>query len=78
MAKQDKQTKKFLKDNPNIHITLWHHHEITRKANNIEQPLDDTIITFEYPNGSEYNIKYSVLRDRAAEEQKTLSTNNGN
>lgn len=74
--KTDKKTKEFLKNNPFLHVTLYHSHEIGLKQNNIEPPSDDTLITFEWPNGDEYNIKYSVLKNKAKQEEKKLIKQN--
>lgn len=65
-----KQTNNWLKEmGPTIHLSLFTHHEVTRKANEIEEPTDDTIITFEFHYG-EYNIRYGKLKELAEEEKK--------
>ena len=76
LAKIKRTTDKYLAENPFIHVTLFHHHEITMAKNEIKQPSDDTIVTFEFPDGSEYNIKYAELKKRAAEEQEKLPIKN--
>lgn len=74
----DKETKQWLeKQGPYIHVTLYHHHQITAKLNEVEEPTDDTLVTFNWPNGNEYNIKYGKLREYAAIEQKKLIQQNG-
>lgn len=76
MQNIDKPTKNFLKDmGPTFHMSLFHHHELTAKANNVEQPNDDTLITFELSQG-EYNIKYGKLKEFAAAEQAKFIQNN--
>ena len=59
MWAKDKQTLEFLERmGPYFHMTLFHHHEITAKANEIETPKDEEMVTFSYPDGSEYSITY--------------------
>lgn len=73
----DEATKEFLKKmGPTVHMTLFHHHQITSKVNNIPEPNDDELVTFEYPDGSEYNIKYGKLKEFATTEQAKFIQDN--
>ncbi len=74
----DKITQEYLnKMGPYYHMTLLHHHNITSKLNNIEVPNDDILITFETAEG-EYNISYSLLKEKAAKEQELFINQYGN
>lgn len=75
----DKETNDFLfRMGPTFHMSLFHHHQLTCKANNIEEPADDELITFELAEG-EYSIFYKKLKEFAAAEQvKFIQDNDTN
>lgn len=75
----DKETNDFLlRMGPTFHMTLFHHHQLTCKANNIEEPADDELITFSLSEG-EYSIFYRKLKEFAKEEQaKFIQQNDTN
>lgn len=75
----DKETNDFLlRQGPTFHMSLFHHHQLTCKANNIEQPNDDELITFQLSEG-EYSIFYKKLKEFAANEQaKFIEQNDTN
>jgi hypothetical protein len=73
----DETTNNFLMEQgPYYHITLFHHHEITAKANEVETPTDETMVTFDYPDGSSYNITYGKLKNYAKTEQEQFINDN--
>ena len=75
----DNQTKEYLqKMGPTYHMSLLHHHNITAKLNNVELPSDETLITFENADGSQYNITFANLKKFAQEEQENFLKQNGN
>jgi hypothetical protein len=77
MWAKDKQTLQFLERmGPNFHMGLFHFHQITSKANNIPEPEDSEMITFDYPDGSQYNINYGKLKQFAKEEQEKFIQEN--
>ena len=81
MENIDKETQDYLdKMGPTYHMSLLHHHNITCKLNNITDPIDDyTLITFTNPDGSEYNIHWKTLNERAkAEQDLFIQQQNGN
>lgn len=79
MWAKDKQTLEFLERmGPYFHMTLFHHHEITAKANEIETPKDEEMVTFSYPDGSEYSITYGKLKELARQEQQKFIEQNDN
>jgi len=74
----DAKTKEYLNEmGPTYHMTLLHHHNITCKLNNIDEPEDDVLVTFETGIG-EYNIKYGKLKEFAAQEQEKFINEYGN
>lgn len=74
----DAKTKEYLKEmGPYYHMTLLHHHNITSKLNFIDEPDDETLVTFETAMG-EYNIKYGKLKEFAAQEQEKFINEYGN
>lgn len=74
----DNTTKEYLNTmGPYYHMTLLHHHNITSKLNNIDEPNDEVLVTFETALG-EYNIKYGKLKEFAAIEQQKFIKENGN
>jgi len=79
MQNIDKETNEFLlRMGPTFHMTLFHHHQITAKINEIEEPNDDELITFELAEG-EYSIFYKKLKEFAAAEQaKFIEQNDTN
>jgi xylose isomerase len=79
MWAKDKQTLEFLERmGPYFHMTLFHHHQITSKANNILEPMPNEMVTFEYPDGSEYSITYGKLKELATQEQQKFIEENDN
>lgn len=79
MWTKDKQTLDFLQRmGPYFHMSLFHHHEITAKANQIETPNDDELVIFDYPDGSQYSITYGKLKEFAKEEQQKFIEQNDN
>jgi hypothetical protein len=79
MQNIDKETNEFLmRMGPTFHMTLFHHHQITAKINEIEEPNDDELITFELSEG-EYSIFYKKLKEFAqAEQAKFIQDNDTN
>lgn len=77
MENLNEETKEFLtKMGPYIHMTLFHHHNISMKANKIDEPKDDEIVTFTWEDGSEYNVRYSKLKELAISEQENFINDN--
>lgn len=76
MQNIDKETNEFLlRQGPTFHMSLFHHHQITCKANNIPEPADDELVTFELAEG-EYSIFYKKLKEFAATEQAKFIQDN--
>lgn len=79
MKAKNKKTRDWMRDQGEFyHMALFHHHQITSSANGIDNPTDETMITFTYPDGSEYNIRYGVLKMKANEEQIKFINDNKN
>jgi hypothetical protein len=79
MWAKDKQTLKWLEEQgPTFHMSLFHHHQITSKANGIAEPQDDEMIIFEYPTGENYTIRYAKLKELANQEQSKFIEQNDN
>lgn len=77
MWAKDKQTLDFLQRmGPYFHMSLFHHYQITAKANQIETPNDDELIIFDYHDGSQYSITYGKLKQFAKEEQEKFIEQN--
>lgn len=73
MWTKDKQTSKWIEEQgPTLHMSLFHHHSITSKANGIEPPDDDKMVIFDYPDGTQYIIKYGKLKEFATKEQENF------
>jgi hypothetical protein len=79
MWAKDKQTLQFLERmGPTFHMSLYHHHNLARTYNQVEEPSDDELITFTWDDGSEYHIKYSKLKELATTEQTNFIQENDN
>ena len=77
MQNIDKETNEFLlRMGPTFHMTLFHHHQITAKINEIEEPNDDELITFELAEG-EYSIFYKKLKGKPKVYSQNLWDNLG-
>lgn len=76
----NEETINWLKEQgPYYHMSLFHHHQITAKANNVAEPEDNELVTFTYPDGKEYNIKYGKLKEYARlEQEKFIGEQNDN